>query len=90
MVALDLAQDEGPMMITEAEEVTDQLRTQAHSHSIWLSCLWSCCATSSSSLIGLGSECIFAPALPCRETDACCGNVNDISCTLLFRCTLPF
>ena len=39
IVALSFAQDEGPVMITEAEEVTDQLRTQAHSHSTGLSWL---------------------------------------------------
>lgn len=54
MFPLALAQDEGPVMITEAEEVTDQLRTQAHSHSIMLLWFWSCFATTGSRLIALG------------------------------------
>ena len=35
---LALAQDEGPVMITEAEEVTDQLRTQARTLFLFLCC----------------------------------------------------
>ena len=50
-------------MITEAEEVTDQLRTQAHSHSIYLSRFWSGSAKAGSSLMSSGSQLHFGSCL---------------------------
>ena len=62
-VAPGLVQDEGPVMITETEEVTDQLRTQARFPSICLSRFWSGSAKAGSSLVSSGSQPHFGSCL---------------------------